>query len=80
MHPAIRRIAAEIFEFDPDQITSELTPDNVELWDSLNHLRLITEIETEFDLRLSMDQVRSIDHLGALAALIGEPSPRPGRK
>ena len=35
-------IVSEIFFLDEEEVTLELTPDDVETWDSLNHLILVT--------------------------------------
>ena len=52
------------------QILAQLTPDDVALWDSLNHLRLITAVETEFGVKFSMNDIQSIDSISKLDELI----------
>jgi acyl carrier protein len=64
-------IVAELFDLDPALVKKEVTPDDVELWDSLNHLRLMTAVEEEFQIKLSMQEIESIRSLGALEELIG---------
>jgi acyl carrier protein len=41
-------IVAELLDLEPALVKEELTPEDVELWDSLNHLRLMTAVEEEF--------------------------------
>jgi acyl carrier protein len=63
-------IVAELLDLEPALVKEELTPEDVELWDSLNHLRLMTAVEEEFKIKLSMQEIESIRSLGALDALV----------
>jgi acyl carrier protein len=70
MNIKLAEIAAEIFFLDEGEVRPELTPDDVALWDSLNHLRLITAVETEFDIKFSMNDIQSIDSISKLNELV----------
>jgi acyl carrier protein len=63
-------IVAELLDLEPALVKEELTPEDVEFWDSLNHLRLMTAVEEEFKIKLSMQEIESIRSLGALDALV----------
>jgi acyl carrier protein len=63
-------IVAELFELDPAAVDDALTPEDVELWDSLNHLRLVSAVEEEFRIKLSMQEIESIRSLAVLRALV----------
>jgi acyl carrier protein len=63
-------IVAELLDLEPALVKEELTPEDVEFWDSLNHLRLMTAVEEEFKIKLSMQEIESIRTLGALDALV----------
>ena len=71
MPPPVLTIAAEIFQVDPESLSSSSTPDDVERWDSLAHLRLITAVEAEYGIRLSMQQIQELGKLGDLEAIVG---------
>jgi len=70
MNNKLREIVSELFEVDPSEVKDELTPEDVELWDSLNHLRLVSAVEEEFQVKLSMKEIESIRSLAALRRLI----------
>jgi len=70
MNTKLVELVAEIFFLDEDEVKPELTPDDVDLWDSLNHLRLITAIEVEFDVTFSMSDIQSIDSISKLNELV----------
>lgn len=59
----ILAIAADIFQADPAHIDLSMGPDDIDRWDSLNHLRLITEVEKAYDIRLTMQQIQQIQSL-----------------
>lgn len=74
MNQKLAELVAELFDLDPGIVKDELTPEDVELWDSLNHLRLVTAVEQEFGVRFSTAEIESITSFGALRALIEQPS------
>jgi acyl carrier protein len=63
-------IVAELFDLDPAAVDDALTPEDVELWDSMNHLRLVSAVEEEFKIKLSMQEIESIHSLAVLRALV----------
>jgi len=60
MDNQLKTILGTVFDLHAEEIEDETSPENVGLWDSLNHLRLVTEIEKVFRIRLSMKEVRSM--------------------
>jgi acyl carrier protein len=70
MSETVKALAADIFGMNSAEIRLEMTPEDIEKWDSLNHLRLITAVENEFSVRLSMSQIQSIECLGDLQSYV----------
>jgi len=66
----LNQIVADILELDVNAVSDALTPDDVEQWTSLNHLRLVTAVEEAFGISLSMEQIESIRSIGALRQLV----------
>ena len=56
----------------PGQIADTLTAEEVELWDSLNHLKLVTAVEEAFGVQLSMEEIEAIDSVGRLRATLAQ--------
>jgi acyl carrier protein len=56
----LKTILGAVFDLAPEEIHEETSPENVGLWDSLNHLRLVTEIEKEFRIRLTQKEIREM--------------------
>ncbi len=63
-------VVTDIFEIDESEVADQLTPDMVDMWDSLSQLRLVTSIEQEFDIQFSMEEIESIDTIGRLKELV----------
>jgi acyl carrier protein len=71
----LTELVSELFDLDPSLVNDELAPEDVDQWDSLNHLRLVTAVEQEFGIKLSTGDIESITSLGVLHALIEQSSP-----
>jgi acyl carrier protein len=65
-------IIGEVLELDPHDLSGGLSPDNVETWSSLNHLRLITELENAFVIKLSMADIQSIENVADIRRIVGQ--------
>ena len=72
MQEKVKSIAAEVLQLDPGGLQLDASPDDIPAWDSLSHLRLITAVESEFSVRLTMSQIRSIQCLGDIVDAVGE--------
>ena len=59
----LTKLVADVFNMSPDGLGPEMTPDDIPQWDSLNHLRLITALESEFQIKLNMQQIQQINCL-----------------
>jgi acyl carrier protein len=70
VNPKLVEIVAELFDLEPAAVDDALTPEDVELWDSMNHLRLVSAVEEEFQIKLSMQEIESIRSLAVLRALV----------
>ena len=75
MNPKLVEIVAELFDLEAAAVHEGLTPEDVELWDSMNHLRLVSAVEEELQIKLSMQEIESIRSLGMLQALIEQRAP-----
>lgn len=65
---------ADVFEdvFDERiEITDGMTAADVDGWDSLTHISLISAVEDEFDIKFDMKAVHSLKNVGDMVDLIG---------
>ena len=66
----VRLIAADLFDEPVDAIRPETSPENLEAWDSLQHLNLMLALEESFGLSLSPEDGEHLTSIGAVAALV----------
>lgn len=60
MDERLKTLIAEILDLPVDDISADMNRQLTPEWDSLNHLRLITACESEFDIVLTMDEIAAI--------------------
>lgn len=53
----IREIMAEMLDVDPRTITAAFGRNDAPLWDSLNHLRLVSALEEAFGIKMTMQEI-----------------------
>ena len=65
----------EVFEevFDRKiKLTPETTANDVDDWDSLTHITLISAVEGEFSMKFKMKEVSSMKNVGEMVSIIAE--------
>jgi acyl carrier protein len=59
LRPEIETIFADVFKYD-GELTAATSREDVPKWDSLQHIALVTAIEHQFGISLSMDEMVEI--------------------
>lgn len=67
----LEEVFADVFDEDI-KLTAETTAEDVEDWDSLTHITLISAVEAEFGIRFKMKEVSSMKNVGEMVAIISE--------
>jgi acyl carrier protein len=70
MEDSLKRVLGKVFEMEEGEITNDLTPENVVLWDSLHHLKMVTEIESVFEIRMTMKEIRGMTTFGKIQEVV----------
>ncbi len=67
----LKETISNILEININDINEELHIDNTPNWSSLNHLRLIVEIEAKFSIQLKPEDInKMIDYTTILHTLV----------
>lgn len=66
----INDIFHDVFEDDSIVVVEETTADNVEDWDSLMHITLISEVESAFGFKFQMKDVVGMKNVGEMIDII----------
>ena len=53
----IKDVMKAVFEISVDKIDEESSIDNIDLWDSMGHIKLILSIEKDFGMQFNVDDV-----------------------
>lgn len=60
----------EVFDDEDIEINEAMSANDLEAWDSLNHVRLIVSVEEEFGVSFSTSDVADLQNVGQLLDLI----------
>ena len=63
-------IFQDVFQDNNLTLTRDMTAQDVENWDSMRHIQLITEVETAFGIKFRLREIMSMKNVGDLIDLI----------
>lgn len=62
----------DVFDDENIHVNSETTADDIEDWDSLEHINLVVAIENKFGIKFNMNEVTSFKNVGEMVDIILE--------
>jgi acyl carrier protein len=68
----INKIFIEIFEDNSIVLTKTTTTDDIEAWNSLNHIQMITAVEKHYKIRFNLNELLNFKNVGDLCRSIRE--------
>jgi len=68
----VQEIFRDIFDEDDMVIENSTSSDDVEDWDSLNHINLVSAIEKEFKIKFALEELMTLKDVGAMVDLMVE--------
>lgn len=66
----VNDIFHDVFDDDSIAVSEETTADDVEDWDSLMHITLISEVESAFGFKFQMKDVVGMKNVGEMIDII----------
>jgi acyl carrier protein len=66
MNQRLASVLAEVFGIRTDQVTPELTKNQVGSWDSLKQMDLVMTLEREFDIALEIPDIVRMDSVASI--------------
>ena len=66
----VQDIFRDIFDEDYLAISDTTNADEIEDWDSLNHINLVSAIEKEFKIKFALGELVSLKNVGAMIDLM----------
>jgi acyl carrier protein len=66
----LNRIFRDLFDDDSIEIFDAMTAQDIDEWDSLNHINLIVATEREFGVRFTTKEVANLANVGEFISLL----------
>ena len=70
VYETVNEVFRDVFDDPSITVEDSTTSDDVDGWDSLEHINLIAAIEQEFGVKFNMGQVVSMKNVGEMVDII----------
>lgn len=60
----LEKILSKVLDVNEKDVNDNSSPDNIESWDSFNGLMLVSELENEFKISFTIDEVVNVKKVG----------------
>ena len=71
----IKNVMSAVFEIAVDKFDEDSSPDNIESWGSLNHMKLVVSLEEEFNVQFTDDEITELINMKLIIAVLLEKLP-----
>ena len=72
----IRKIIAEILNVDEKEIDDDTAIGDIQGWDSLNQLKILSAVETEFNIQFTPDVLMELEDFSDIVQAVKERADR----
>ena len=70
MNNKLYKIISRVFNIDISLVNNNSSPKTIDSWDSMNMYVLINEVETEFGIKFSLDEILEIQNVQNIENLL----------
>lgn len=70
VYSTLNEVFRDVFDDESITVDDNTTSDDIEEWDSLEHINLIAAVEQEFGMKFSMGQVVTMKNVGEMVDII----------
>lgn len=67
---ALESLLIDILKCSKEDLKDDNGPDNLINWDSITHMEMVSRIEEKFNINFDIDEINSIDSIGALKSAL----------
>lgn len=72
VYEKLNEIFQDVFDDEEIQVQASTTSEDIEDWDSLEHINLVVAIEKCFSIKFTMDEVTGMKNVGEMVSIILE--------
>lgn len=66
----LNKVFQEVFDDETIQVNDDTTSEDIDDWDSFEHINLIVAVEEEFSIKIPMGKVVTMKNVGEMADII----------
>ena len=66
----LNEVFRDVFDDEDITVNASTTSEDIEDWDSLEHINLIVAVEKKFGMKFSMGEVTTMKNVGEMAEII----------
>ena len=70
MEKTVEQIFCRVIGFNESDATDDVDYNDCERWDSLNHLKMVAELEEKFDVEFETDDIIAMETLGKIKEIV----------
>ena len=70
IYSRLNKVFRDVFDDDSITVNPKTTADDIEDWDSLEHITLISAVEREFRMKFKMGEISGMKNVGEMASII----------
>ena len=70
IYERLNTVFRDVFDDDGIEVCETTTADDIEDWDSLEHINLVAAVEHEFGIKFTMAQVMGMKNVGEMVGII----------
>ena len=72
IYEKLDEVFQDVFDDEEIHVNDETTAEDIEDWDSLEHINLVVAIENKFGIKFNMNEVTSLKNVGEMVDIIIE--------
>lgn len=70
VYERLNEVFRNMFDDDSIELNDNTTSDDIEDWDSLEHINLLVSVEQEFNMKFNMNEVTNMKNVGEMVDII----------
>ena len=70
IYARLNKVFRDVFDDDSITVNPKTTANDIEDWDSLEHITLIAAVEKEFKIKFKMGEISSMKNVGEMANIV----------
>ena len=70
VYERLNNVFRDVFDDDEIVVNAETTANDIEDWDSLEHINLVVAVEQEFGIKFNMNEVTTMKNVGEMVDII----------